>query len=135
MEEVDHASRAEHDIVVQLLAQSFPELERELEKRRSLSQQVVRPHDRRVAPCIAAPEPASLEYRDAGHSMIARKIITRSEAVPSAADDDRIIAGARSWFTPCGCPFVPSRCSRKEGEKRVIASPGRGIRMWISRHD
>src|SRR6266849_3499540 len=53
--------------------------------------QIVRAHDRRVAPGIAAAEPALLEYRDIGDAVILGEVIGRREAMATAADYDHVI--------------------------------------------
>jgi hypothetical protein len=72
MHEVQHAARAVHHVEVEVLRELLPQLERELVEMRVGVEVVVRAHDRRVAPGVAAAEPALLEHCDVGEPCSSR---------------------------------------------------------------
>jgi hypothetical protein len=98
--EVEDAALAEQDVVVELLRQPLPELERVLVDRRALVPQVVGADDRRVAAHVAAAQPAALQHRDVRHPVPRREVVRRREPVPAAAHDDRVVRGARLGRAP-----------------------------------
>ena len=71
--EVQDAALAEQDVVVELLLEPLPELQRVLVDRRALVPEVVRADDRRVAAHVAAAEPPALEHRDIGDAVLAAR--------------------------------------------------------------
>jgi hypothetical protein len=89
--QVQDAALAEHDVVVQLLAHGFPELEGVLVKGGAFVPQIVRAHDGGVAPGVAAAQPAALEHGDVGDLVFLGEIVGGGEAVPAAADDDHVV--------------------------------------------
>ena len=90
-----------------VLRQPLPQLQRELVEVRVGVEVVVRADDRRVAPGVAAAEPALLEHGDVGDAVLLREVVGGREPVPAAADDDDVVArlrrglrhasGQRSW--------------------------------------
>ena len=97
MEQVEQAALGHHRVVVEFLRQPLPELERVLVELGVAAQQVVRPDDGGVAPDVAAAEPALLDHRDIGDSVVLGEVVGGREAMPAAADDD-VIGGLRLGF-------------------------------------
>ncbi len=91
--EVEHAALAQHDVEVQLLRQRLEELQRVLINRGAFIPQVVRAHDRGVAPGVAAAEPTTLEHRDLADAVLLRQVIGGGEAMAAAADDHDVVGG------------------------------------------
>ena len=86
---------AEHHVVVQLVAEVLPQLERVLVELGIARDHVVRPHDGRVAPGIAAADPALLEHGDVPDAVFLCQVIGGGQPVPAAADHDHVIDGFR----------------------------------------
>ena len=95
-----HAARREHDVVVQLLRQVLPQLHGVVVERGALVEEVVGADDRRVAAGVAAADPALLEHRDVREPVLGGEVIRRAEAMPAAADDDRVVGGLRLRAPP-----------------------------------
>ena len=106
MRQHHHAARRIHDVVVELLAEPLPELQRMLVDRRALVPQIVRADDRRVAPGIAAAEPALLEHRDIGDAVLLGEVVGGRQPVAAAADDDDVIGRLRLGRTPLLRPVL-----------------------------
>ena len=87
MAEVIDPALAEHDVVIQVLAQAFPQLHRFFVEMRGFIPQVIGTHDGRVAPGITAADPAFFEHRDIRHTMLFGQVIRGREAMTSATDD------------------------------------------------
>src|SRR5262249_49311065 len=92
----------EHHIVVELLGEPFPQLQRMLVEMRAVVPEIVGAHDRSIAPGIAAAEPALLDHRDVGNAVILGKVIGGGEPMPAAADENHLIGGS-------GCGIAPGR--------------------------
>ena len=88
----DHAARAEHDVVIQILAQPLVEVARLLVDRGGRVLEIVRPDDRRVPPRVAAAKPALLDHRDIGDAVVLAEVIGRGQPVTAGADDDHLVA-------------------------------------------
>ncbi len=100
MRQHHHAARRVHDVVVQLLRQALPQLQRMLVQRGALIPKIVGADDRGVAPGVAAAEPAALQHRDVAHAMLARKIVRRGKAVAAGADNHHVVGRARLGRAP-----------------------------------
>ena len=100
MAEVEHAPLRHHHVVVQLLLQPFPELQRMRIELRVAAEQIVRPHDRGVAPDVAAAEIAALQHRDVPDPVIAREIVGGRQPVPAAADHHDVVGRLRRRLAP-----------------------------------
>ena len=79
-----HAARREHHIVIELLRQAFPELQRVVVDRGAFVPEIVRADDRRVAPGVAAAEPALLQHRHIGDAVFFRQIVGGRQPMPAA---------------------------------------------------
>jgi hypothetical protein len=87
--------------------------------RDALVEQVVRPDDRGVAPGVAAADPALLDDRDVGQSVLGREVVGGAESVPAAADDDRVVGGLRLGLAPLLAPVaMPREAPPQQGEAR-----------------
>ena len=84
-------ARAEHHVVVQILAQSFEQAPRLFIDRRRGVLQIVRADDRRVPPGIATAKPALLDDGHVGDAVILAKVIGRGEPMTTRANDDHIV--------------------------------------------
>ena len=99
-----HPARAEHDVEIQILAQSLIETPRLFVDRRRIVVQIVGANDRRVAPGIAAAQPALLDNRHLADAVIAAKIVGRSKTVSAGPDNDHIIRAVRRRRRPSRRP-------------------------------
>src|SRR3546814_10184043 len=82
-----HAALRKHDVVIQLIGQLLVELDRKFVKGSRFREEIIRADDRRVAAGVAAADPAALDERDVGETMVLRKIISGREAMPAATDN------------------------------------------------
>ena len=123
--EVHHRALAEHHVVVEVVREPFPQLQRVLVEVRVRLQQVVRAHDGGVASGVAAAEPALLHHRDVGDAVKPGEVVRRRQTVAAAADDDHVVLALGLRAAPCQRPplVVAERVSR-EAEDR-IAHAGR----------
>ena len=115
MQEYEYAARAVHHVEVELARQPLPKLERHLVEVRVGIEQIVRAHDRGVAPGVAAAEVALLEHGDVGETVLLRKVVGRGEPVSAAADDDGVVTRLRMRTAPRERPalVVRERVSRQ----------------------
>ncbi len=93
MTQEQRAALAEHHIVVQLVGQPLPELQREFEQRLALRQAIVGAHDGGVAPRIAAADPALFEHGDGGHLVDLGQVVGRGQPMAAPPDDDDVVGG------------------------------------------
>src|SRR5262249_26567886 len=89
----------------------------------ALVPEVVGAHDGRVAPGIAAAEPALLDHRHIGDAMLLGEVIGRRQAMAAAADDDDVVARPRLGAAPGFGPvlMIAARVAR-QAEDRVAGS-------------
>ena len=134
--EVQDAALRHHDVVVELLLEPLPELERMRVELAVAPEQVVRPHDRRVPPDVAAAEIAALEHGDARDAVVLRQVERGRQPVPAAADDDDVVGGLRRRVAPDRRP-VPAAGQRipddRPGRVAHAASPRRPKRLAAAR--
>src|SRR3546814_2836299 len=84
--------------------------------------EIVGADDRRVTSGIAAAEPALLDHRDIGDTVLLGEIVGRSQAMPAAADDDDIVIRPRFRRRPLGLPaLVAAKRFAGHGENRIFA--------------
>ena len=93
MGEHQHAPARIHDVVIQFLAEVFPQIDGVIVKPRAFIIKIVRPDDRGVAPGIAAAQPALVDHRDIGDAVLLGQIIGGTQTMPARADDDHVIFG------------------------------------------
>jgi len=80
----DHAALRQHDVVIEVFRQALVEPKREIVERHTLRIEVVRAHDRGVAPGVAAADPAFFEHRHAGEPVVLCQVVGRRQAVTAA---------------------------------------------------
>ena len=106
----DHKSAlAEHDVEVQLAREPLVEAQREVVEARALREEVVGAHDRRVAPGVAAAEPAALEDRHVADPVVLRQVVRGRESVAAAAHDERIVGALGLGRAPHRSPAALPR--------------------------
>ncbi len=117
-----HAARRIHDVVVQILAQAFPQFEGMLVHIHALFIEIVRADDGGVAAGIAAAEPALFQNGNVGDAMFLGQIISGTETMAAATDDDDVIFLARLGRRPLGIPsLVGPHCLASHGKNRKFA--------------
>ena len=114
-------ARAEHDVVVQLVAHRFPQLEAEFKKVVKFGLTIVGADDGRVAPSVAAADPALFKHRDLADAVDLGEIVSGRQAMAAAADDDHVIVGFRFRIAPCARPVTLSGQPGTQQRERRIA--------------
>lgn len=120
MAQRDMRALAEHHIVVQIVAQVFPQAQRMLVEFPVAGKEIVRPDDGGVAPRIAATDPPLFENGDILQPMFPGEVIGRRQPVQPAADDDDVVMPPRFGITPLSRPAalavkpVPEDVPRRE---------------------
>ena len=104
MEQVDDAALGMHDVVVQIVFQPFPQLQRMAVKLGISGQHVVGAHDGGVAAHIAAAKVSLFQNRHVGDAVLRRQIMRRGQPVTAAADNDDVIFGLRIRIAPVRRP-------------------------------
>ena len=97
-------ARAEHDVVVQILAQVFVKLQRLVIDRGRRVLQIVRPDDRGVAPGVATAQPTLFDDRHVLDAVVLAQIIGCGQTMTARANDDDIIVLFRLWRGPSPLP-------------------------------
>ena len=119
--DVVDATLAEHDVVIQVLAEPLPELHGLLVQQRRLGPKIVGANDGRIAAGIAAADPALLENGHVAHAMHFREVVRRREAVAASADDDRVVVllrfGAPPRFRPVA---IVANCVAQQAKCRIF---------------
>ena len=95
-----------HHVKVELCAQAFPEFQCVIVNGGGFVTEIVRTHDRCIAPGVAAAKPAFLEHGDIRYPALRGQIIGRRQAVTAAAHDDDVICGFRIRAAPCLRPIA-----------------------------
>ncbi len=104
--EVVDAALGEHDVVVEVLGQAFPQLHGVLVELRRLVPQVVGADDGGVARGVAAAQPALLHHRDVADAVFLGQVIGRGQAVAAAADDDHVVHRLGRGRAPHALPVL-----------------------------
>ncbi len=86
-----HPALGEHDVVVQLLGQAFPQLYGVVVETGAFIEQVVGADDGGVAAGVAAAQPALFQDGDVAHAVLLGEVVGRAQAMAAAADDHRVI--------------------------------------------
>ena len=94
------AALGEHDVVVQVLGKTFPQLDGVIVDAGGLVIEIVGTDDRGIAAGIAAAKPALFQHRDIGDAVFLGKIVGGGEAVAAGADDDDVVGGLRFGAYP-----------------------------------
>ncbi len=109
-----HATRREHDVVIQYLREVFPKLQRVIVKRGAFVEEVIRADDGGVAPGVAAADPSLLEHGDVRQTVFFREVVGGAQPVSAAADDDRIVACLGGSLAPLLVPAAVARQAAPE---------------------
>ena len=121
MRNVEDAALAQHHVEIELPRQALVEPQREVVQRDGLGIEIVRAHDRRVAPGVAAAEPTLLDDRHARAAMGLRQIIGGREAVAAPADDHEIVGRLRLRLAPRLRPALMAAETLAQNPQRGIA--------------
>ncbi len=120
--EIEHAPLTEHDIEVQLLAESLVELQRVLIERRAFVPQIVRANDGGVASRVAAAEPALLQHGHVPDAVLLGEVVRRRQPVAAAADDHHVVLGFWLGAAPRERPvLVVAESISNKAEYRILA--------------
>ena len=109
MPHIHYTSLAEHGVVVQVLRQALPQLQRFFVEVSSVVPQVVGPHDGGVARRIAATQPASFNHGDIAHAMLFGQVIGCCQTMPTSTNDDGIVTALRRGTAPLLLPVLVIR--------------------------
>ena len=122
MGQIDDAALAQHDVEVEVLAQTFVKLQRLLIDGGAFVPQIVGPDDRRVAARVAAAEPSFLDHRDVANTVFLGQIIGGRQTMAAGADDNHFVFRLRLRTAPGGRPIamVIDRVAGK-AEDRITA--------------
>ena len=120
MEQVQDPALADHRVVIQVLLQPFPQLQRPFIEMMILRHHVVGAHDRGVAPRIAHADQAALQHGDIGEAMLLGQIVGSGQPVAAAADDDHIIGSLGVRIAPRRRPtLIPRQSFLKKAKSRI----------------
>src|SRR5438128_1459230 len=100
MDEVEDATLAEEDVVVELLGESFPELQRMLIDRGAIIPEVVGANDGGVASHVAPRQPAPLQHRNISDAMVLGQVVGGRQAVATRPHDDDVVRALRFRIAP-----------------------------------
>ena len=106
-----HAALGIHDVVIEVLRQPVPQVQRMLVEGGAFLPQIVGAHDGGVAARVAATQPALVQHRYIGDAMHLGQVIGGGQPVAARADDDDVIGGL--WLR--GAPLVAPVLVRAEG--------------------
>jgi hypothetical protein len=101
-----HAARRIHHVVIEVLRQPVPQLQRVVIEPRTFVIEIVGADDGGVAAGVAAAEPALLDHCDIGDAVLLGQVIGGPQAVSAGADDDDIIVLARLRRRPLRGPAL-----------------------------
>src|SRR6185312_238910 len=115
------ATLRKHDVVVELLRQRFPQLQRVVVERGALREEIIGADDGRVTTGVPAADPAFFQHRDVTESVLLREVVRSAESVTASAHDDRVIRrlGLRSaplWL-PASLAGQATTQERQAGER------------------
>ena len=120
MIDVIDAALADHRVVVEILLQPFPELQRQFIEGRVAFKKIVGTDDGGVAPDVAAADPALFQNRDRSLAKLACQIIGGGKTMAAAADNHEIIG--RLW-----CRIAPGRPPAPVAGQTFSQNPEAGI--------
>ena len=135
MEQVQHAALADHGVVVDVLLQPFPQLQRVFVERHVAGQQIVGADDRGVAPDIARADPALLHHGDIGDAVLAGEIIRgrQDHARRRRRSARRRRASGRAPARPASSPSARPRLGRAGRRWNISSSRSRCSRRGSRR--
>ena len=134
--EIEHPTMAHHDVEVELTPEPLPELHGVVVDGGAFVVEIVGADNRRVAPGVAAAEPALVDKRNIAEPVLLGEVIGRCRAMSACADDDGIVALFRHRLMPDGPPARmaseplpqqrPDGIVRHRFRPRASSSPVRG---------
>ena len=132
--QVQDPALAEHDVVVELLAQTLPELQRELHEIGVGRQKIVGAHDGGVAAGVAAAQPAALDHRDVGDAVLLGQIVGGRQAVAAADDVASTALGRGAGVIALDIEVTPEleREGRARDLVRIIQQARRDAQLDVS---
>jgi hypothetical protein len=121
MRQHDQAALTQHDVEVEVLGQTFVQLQREVVETCAFREQIIGTHNGGVASRVAAADPAALQECDVGEAVVLGKIIRGGEPMPAAAHDNGVITGTRRGICPRRRPVpVPRERAAQQRPRRVF---------------
>jgi hypothetical protein len=100
MGQVDDTALAEHDIEVEILGKSLPELQGVVVEVRVRFQHVVGTHDGGIAPGVATPQPALFQHRNIADAVFLGQVVSSRKPMPTTTDHDYVVMRPRFRTTP-----------------------------------
>ena len=129
MGKIYNAARGKHDIVVQVMRQPFPQLERMLVEWQCPVQHVVGANQRCIPADIAGTYEVFLQHRHIRDAMMFGKIMCGCKPMPATADNDNVICGFRirlsPGWSPSGLPVQRIFC---QAQNRIISHGKRSLK-------
>jgi hypothetical protein len=120
----DAAGRV-HGVVVEVLGEIVPQLQRMVIEARAFVIEIIRADDGGVAAGIAAAQPALFDHGNVGDAVFLGEVIGGAETMPAGADDDDVVFRFRFGRGPVLFPAaVAPQGFTGDGEGRVFAHPG-----------
>ena len=104
-----HAALREHDVVVQLLAQPLPQLNRVLVEPGALVIEIVRPDDGGVAAGVSASEPPLVDDGNPRNTMFLGEVVGRAQPMSPSADDHDVVFRFGLGVRPLRLPALVAR--------------------------
>ena len=122
------AARRIHDVVVEVLRQPVPQLQRMVVDAGALVVEIVGADDGGVAAGIAAAEPALFEHRDIGDAVLLGKVVGSGQPMAAGADDDDVVFAASARASTIAPPSPCGRASlRGRWQRPNISSRSAGL--------
>ena len=104
MRQIQHAAGTVHNVEVQILRQTFPQLERKFVEVRVGVEVVIGAYDGGVTPRIAATQPALFEHGHVAHAVFLGQVIGGGQAMAAAAYHNGVITCFGLRAAPCTLP-------------------------------
>ena len=107
--QVHDAALAEHDVVVDVLRQPFPQHHGFFVQGRGFVPQVVRAHDGGVARGVTAAQPTPLDDGDVAHAVLFGHVVGRGQTVAASPDHHRVVFALGLGRAPLAFPALVVR--------------------------
>ena len=91
MSKIEHTPLTEHHVVVQLLGQPLPQLQRVLIEFGIAIKLIVGTHDGSIATGVATAQPTFFEYRNILYAVQLCQIVGSRQSMPPGAHDNDIV--------------------------------------------
>ena len=124
-----HAAGAEHDVIVQVLADRFIQTARLFIDRRRRVLQIVRPDDRGVAARVAAAKPAFFDNRHIGDAVFFAQPVCGCQPMAACSNDHGLVFFAGIGGAPRAFPALMVAGGFAGDSKGRIAAHGSRI-LW-----